>query len=66
MRPAHGKDGATAKMFALKANAGEAGKRASAAAVLVPLTAPSVIAREASRAPQRDGVQATARLVAEP
>eukprot|EP00965_Chrysotila_dentata_P039582 1315570-Pleurochrysis_carterae.AAC.1 len=40
--------GATAKLGALKSNAGEAGRRASAAAVLMPLTAPAVIAREAA------------------
>eukprot|EP00965_Chrysotila_dentata_P025789 856404-Pleurochrysis_carterae.AAC.1 len=32
----------------------------------MPLTAPAVIAREAARPLQRDGVQAVARLVAEP
>eukprot|EP00965_Chrysotila_dentata_P186301 6151521-Pleurochrysis_carterae.AAC.1 len=68
-RPAAGgkeATGTTAKLGALKSNAGEAGRRASAAAVLMPLTAPAVIAREAARPLQRDGLQAVARLVAEP
>eukprot|EP00965_Chrysotila_dentata_P062769 2079448-Pleurochrysis_carterae.AAC.1 len=43
-RGAQGRDGAlgtTAKLSALKSNTGEAGRRACAASVLMPLTAPA-------------------------
>eukprot|EP00965_Chrysotila_dentata_P032798 1093383-Pleurochrysis_carterae.AAC.1 len=53
-----GKDGAAAKLTALKTNSGEAGRRSSAAAVLMPPTTSHVMAREAGLPPQRDGVQA--------
>eukprot|EP00965_Chrysotila_dentata_P251637 6210174-Pleurochrysis_carterae.AAC.2 len=45
---------------------GEAGRRACAASVLLPLTTPAVVARKAAVPPQLDGVRAVARLVAEP
>eukprot|EP00965_Chrysotila_dentata_P222100 6192763-Pleurochrysis_carterae.AAC.1 len=54
------------KLAALKAHAGDAGRRACAASVIVPLTTPAVVAREARTVPQLDSASAVARLVAGP